>query len=342
MRSSLKMSYPIFVVGNSRSGTTMMGRILKRNKFVYTFHEIHFFEELVSPESLSKPIDVEKAVVLISELISIERQGYLSKRTPEIYVEESRKLIKNNYKKDLTHAELFTCYLEYESARYGKRIPCDQTPRNLFFLNEIFEHFPDAKIINMIRDPRDVLLSQKNKWRRRFLGAKNIPLREAIRSWLNYHPFIVSKLWNSSISAFEEFRSHDSILNVYYEDLVFDTEEVVRQTCSFLDISYNNVMLQIPHIGSSSSIDEFNKMGIRQDRAFAWKKGGLSDTEIYICQSICEKLMNQHQYELIKIKKKWIRFSFYYILLPFQAALSFIVNIGRYKNLFDSLKRRFI
>jgi hypothetical protein len=30
----------------------------------------------------------------------------------------------------------------------------------------------------MIRDPRDVLLSQKGKWKRRTLGAKNIPRKE--------------------------------------------------------------------------------------------------------------------------------------------------------------------
>ncbi|WP_263786843.1 sulfotransferase [Salinibacter grassmerensis] len=38
-----------FVVGSSRSGTTMMGRILGRHPAVYTFHELHFFEQMWSP-----------------------------------------------------------------------------------------------------------------------------------------------------------------------------------------------------------------------------------------------------------------------------------------------------
>ena len=33
----------IFVVGSSRSGTTMMGRILAKNPSVFTFRELHFF-----------------------------------------------------------------------------------------------------------------------------------------------------------------------------------------------------------------------------------------------------------------------------------------------------------
>ena len=33
----------IFVVGSSRSGTTMMGRILDKHPSIFTFRELHFF-----------------------------------------------------------------------------------------------------------------------------------------------------------------------------------------------------------------------------------------------------------------------------------------------------------
>ena len=39
----------LFVVGNSRSGTTMMGRILGNHPDVFTFGELHFFGQLWSP-----------------------------------------------------------------------------------------------------------------------------------------------------------------------------------------------------------------------------------------------------------------------------------------------------
>ena len=35
-----------FVVGSSRSGTTMMGRILNNHPDIFTFHELHFFEKI--------------------------------------------------------------------------------------------------------------------------------------------------------------------------------------------------------------------------------------------------------------------------------------------------------
>jgi hypothetical protein len=34
----------ICIVGNSRTGTTMLGRILGRNSAIHTFSELHFFE----------------------------------------------------------------------------------------------------------------------------------------------------------------------------------------------------------------------------------------------------------------------------------------------------------
>ena len=36
-----------------------------------------------------------------------------------------------------------------------------------YHLEEILQFFPNAKVINLVRDQRDVLLSQKNKWKRR-------------------------------------------------------------------------------------------------------------------------------------------------------------------------------
>ena len=36
----------IFIVGSSRSGTTMMGRIINNNEDVFTFNELHFFSRI--------------------------------------------------------------------------------------------------------------------------------------------------------------------------------------------------------------------------------------------------------------------------------------------------------
>jgi len=66
----------IFVVGNSRSGTSMMALILGEHPDVFSFHELHFFEELWDPERGKQTLTLEEAVRLMARLITIQRDGY--------------------------------------------------------------------------------------------------------------------------------------------------------------------------------------------------------------------------------------------------------------------------
>ena len=96
-------------------------------------------------------------------------------------------------------------FLSEITKKHGKIIACTQTPNNLFYIKDILQEYPHAKVINMVRDNRDVLLSQKHKWKRKFLGAQGIPLFESFRSMFNYHPITTSLVWNSSLSVTERF-----------------------------------------------------------------------------------------------------------------------------------------
>src|SRR5215213_1932348 len=210
---------PIFVVGNSRSGTTMMGRVLGRHPDVFTLRETHFFEQLWSPADQERHISEVEAIPLASRLLRVQRDGYLNQGDPDRFYGEARGLITSMRHEVLTSAAVFKTLIILEANKNGKAIPCDHTPRNVFYLKEILELFPEGRVINLIRDPRNVLLSQKRKWKRRFLGAKNIPLKEAFRSWVNYHPITIAKLWNASVHAAEHYADDNRVYSLRFEDL---------------------------------------------------------------------------------------------------------------------------
>lgn len=323
----------------------MLARILGNHDSVFTFHEIHFFEQLVDDSSLNTPVEYLIGVEIFSNLISIQRKGYLSARETHLFENESKNQLSKLYhtQKDIvTPMDIFDYYLHYESGRNNKCMPCEQTPRNLFYIDEIVEKFPEAYIINMIRDPRSVMLSQKNKWRRRSLGAKDIPFIEALRSWSNYHPITISNLWKSSIKKGNKFKDNKSIKSIFFEDVIKYPEKTINKIIEFLKIEKQKNLSEIPQIGSSSLKDNLHKKGIRKDMLSSWKNGGLTKEEIYICQLINFNSLIEFNYEIEKLKVNYFRLIIIYFNFPFKLILSFILNFRRYKNIYLGIKRRFL
>lgn len=331
----------IFVVGNSRSGTTMMGRILGGHPSIFTFGELHFFEQLWSPADGARHLSRTEAERLAARLLCIQREGYLNNQgAPERFYEEAAELVASIKPETMTPAKVFEAFLFYETARTGKMIPCDQTPRNVFYIGEVLRLYPEARVISMVRDPRDVLLSQKKKWKRRFLGARGIPLRESFRSWANYHPVTISKLWSSSVRAADGFSDDDRVYSLRFEDLLADPKGEVGRLCEFADISFDKSMLDVPQVGSSSGLDRPERRGINQDRASSWQKGGLSPTEIFLCQRITGALMKRHGYVPVEITPNLLRLLWSIGTLPAKLVLALLLNLRRMRNIKDTIRRR--
>ena len=331
----------IFVAGNSRSGTTLMGRILGKHPDVFTFNELHFLEEKWMPVDEKVSMTFDEALFEFSNLISIQRDGYLKKRHPEKYIGEAEKVIRGLNAAEISFAKLYKEFLHYEAGRNQKKIPCEKTPRNVLYLNELLKIYPECKIICMIRDPKDVLLSQKKKWKRRFLGAAAaIPLRESIRARINYHPFIISKLWNTNAQATEAHMNDDRVKILSFEKLVSNAEEEIKALCLFLGISFHPEMLKVEQKGSSVEFDNTQEAKIDQTKTGNWKKG-LNATEIYLCDSITKKWRHVFQYEDVPVKPNIFLLAFYYLVFPFQVFVALLVNISRTRNILQSIKKRF-
>lgn len=335
---------PVFVVGNSRSGTTMVGRALGRHPLVFTMGEIHFFEQLRSAGGVDDRISEAEAVGLAARLLCIQRDGYLRQGNPERFGAEAREILGEpplaGARETYTAAEVFEGFLVHEAARGGKEVPCDHTPRNVFYIGEILRLYPRARVINLVRDPRDVLLSQKRKWKRRSLGAKGIPLRESLRSWANYHPLVTSELWNASVRAADRFTGHGRVLSLRFEDLLADPEGELRGVCEFLGISFEDGVLEVPQVGSSSGRDRPDRKGIDQTRAGSWKRGGLGEAELFLCQRMTAPVMRRYGYIVEPVAPNPLRVAGSVLALGPKLALALAANLGRIKNFREALGRR--
>ena len=329
----------IFIVGNSRSGTTMMRRVLGNHSNIYMLEELHFFEQLWSTSDKHTVISQEEAQTLASKLLFIQRDGYLSAMSIDKYQSEAQEIIKN-IKGDIFPHSVLNAFLFFETRKHDKSIPCEKTPQDVFYIGEILELFPGAKIVNMVRDPRGVMLSQKRKWKRRAMGAKFLTKKEQRRLKINYHPITISKLWNSSIRAAAKYKDHPQLHTMYFEKMVNDSQIEIKNLCQFLEIDFSENMLMIPQVGSSNEADKPDEFGIKTERAGNWEKGGLNNGELWFCQNICGDNMKQFGYTVNKVNPNPLYILYYYISFPIKIVLAILFNLHRMKNMVEAIKRR--
>ena len=314
----------IFIVGSSRSGTTMMSRVLANHSEVHTFGELHFFSQIFSKQKKTK-LEYLDALNILSELFKRQRYGLFSKKEASDFLDLSKKiLLKKSYK----ILEVFRLFVECELKEKQKKIACFHTPNNIYYIDEIQHEFSNSKFINMVRDNRDVLLSQKNKWRRKFLGAKKIPLFESIRSHANYHPITTSIVWNSSLKLTKKFDGSPNFYILRFEDFLTSSEEKCMDLCRFLDLDFQYEMLNIYNIGSSNMNDEKEKK-IDVTKINKWKKGELSKSEIYLAQIFSKSLMTDFNYKTKAFILPPLFVLYYLISFPVKMFIALIFNFNR-------------
>lgn len=320
----------------------MMRRIVGKHPAIFVFEELHFFEQFWSPRDKGIVLDERSAISLASKLMFVQRSGYLNKRNEQRYWEEASRMIRDMNRERRPH-EIFLEYLRHECSQHGKTIPCQKTPQDVFYLGEIIELFPQAKIINMVRDPRGVLLSQKRKWRLKKMGASWMSKKEQWRLRINYHPVTISRLWNSAQAAAMKYEEEPNVRTVLFENLVGNPDSEVRDLCQFLALEFDAGMLDVPQVGSSNETARPSQLGIKPERATNWELGGLNDAEVRICQSICRRYMQHYGYKEKKIDHPiyaLLRSYGYYATFPVKAVLALIMNLPRMKNVREAIVRR--
>lgn len=328
-----------FIVGNSRSGTTMMLRILDNHPEIFGLNELHFFEQLWTPKDKDTKIDKQAATDLTARLLYIQRNGYMGNSDTTSFAAEAKQLVEEMGNTTYNGQLVYAYFMKRETLINNKIYPVEKTPQNVFYIGEILELFPNAQIINMVRDPRGVMLSQKRKWMRRKMGATFITKKEVIRLRINYHPITISRLWNSSINAANKFKDEPRVKKILFEDMLDKPAETAKIICNHFNINFYPEMLEIPQASSSNEPDSTEK-GINKKRAGNWKNGDLSETEQYFCQKISGDLMQQNGYSLSALHPNYMSIFGYLIAFPFKLGLAFLVNINRMKSIVETLKRR--
>jgi hypothetical protein len=112
----------------------------------------------------------------------------------------------------------------------GKRFFVEDNTWNVLFAREIIELLPEAKIIHVYRDPRDVVASFSHQ---RWSPTNKQQGARWYRAMITY--------WFNTRSALPS----GSYYELGLEDLVASPETVLRDICEFAGIPFDNALLQI-------------------------------------------------------------------------------------------------
>ena len=142
--AEIKQFFPrekFFILGHARSGTTLLMRLVRLHPEVHCNYQAHFFTR--------KPL-------LKSLVDSSEIEEWLT-----------RKSNRWNHGRDLSPLILRASadfIMERDAAREGKRIVGDKSPSSTTHgqaVRDMHAVYPDAKLVYIVRDGRDVLISER-------------------------------------------------------------------------------------------------------------------------------------------------------------------------------------
>src|SRR5258708_10112783 len=317
----------------------MLARMLGRRDGAFAFNELHFYGQLWDDRDCGRVLAPDAAIDVFSRLMNHQRAGYFN-RDPDIsqFYDEARTAL-DAAGGGLTASGVFGEFLYYEAARHDATLPVEQTPRDVFYIDAIFQEVPEATVVVMGRAPRAVLLSQKGKWKRRELGEPNTLLVETARAWFNYHPVVTSRLWNAAVDAGDRWADDPRVVLVHFEALLRDPERELARICDRLGIALRSEMLEVPRVSSSNAPDS-GAVGIDVERADAWRTGGLDAGEIWVCERLTSKRMERHGYAPTGTRASWLGVAFQLLLLPAKLTGALLLNLGQIKSLTGTIRRR--
>ena len=269
-----------FLFGSPRSGTTFLKEALCANPEIAIPHETDF---IVPMAFILDRIKDEKAGKRLIMEIVISSNDYLPSIGQYLSSSEIKDAIEAS---DYTVASILNTIYAAIAHKSGTRIAGDKSPNDLGFLGILAKtgiFSSNIKIIHLVRDMRDVILSLKQtNW--------------APTGIDQYFPGI----WSVSNRNLKRFASNNpsNYILVRYEDLVFNPEKHFRDICSCIGVEYSASMLNWESMGTDlKTLPHHSNLGKppQTDRCFAWKRS--DDTHLLKWSTQAKEALEEFGYE---------------------------------------------
>jgi hypothetical protein len=288
---------PILLAGPDRSGTTLLYALLGSHPDVSMVRRTNMwrwfdgrFGDLAVPGNLNKCLDV---------MLRYERLDVLEPDEARI-----RAAFADGAK---TYGRLFDIIHGQHAERRGRSRWADKSLHTEFHTDRVFAELPGARMIHMVRDPRDRYASIIRRYEDRGKG-----------------PGAIMGGWLASMRQGERnaTRHASRYLFVNYETLARSPEATLRTVCDFLDLDFVPEMLGMGAVADSRDFSGNSSFGTLEAGTISTRPIGrystvLSTRQIAFVQACAGRRMAAHGYDLDALR--WSgrdRLAFYAVDAP--------------------------
>jgi len=272
------MITPFFIIGAQRSGTTLLRLILNSHSKIAIPEEGTFLMPLLKDKYINYTFKGNELNKLI-KYISLNPQFELWNKNFTDFFKEVK------HKGKITLKEFISNLYNFYAKKEGKKYWGDKTPSFFRKIDVINKLFPEAKFIHIVRDGRDVF----NSWRKMNPTKGNAP--------------VIALDWKYKLKTIENSFQKipiDRTLTIRYEDLLDNPKKTVANVCDFLEIHFEDGMLEFYKVSNKYIGKHYSPLiysQITKTNKYKWKKV-LNRYEISSFTLIAKNCLRNFGYEI--------------------------------------------
>lgn len=295
-RRPIMSDAPIFILGTNRSGTTLLRLMLNAHSRIAVPEEMLYFRS----DYAGVPVERWQAPGLSDAAYEELARSFVQNAEalhPELGTLRLIERIMHDGPRDLRYP--YEMIMSTWANLQGKPRWGEKTPGNLFYVDVIYDMFPDAQFIYIARDPRAGVASMQR--------AEFFP-EDIVFNALSRH-----KHFSTARRLLREHVPPAQWMEMRYEDLVIAPTAALEQVCAFLNEPFESGMLAYHHTAADYMKDEaatgFNAAATRPvstSRLEDWRSR-LTPEDVAVVESICFPEMEAFEYSLDNHSMSWSR-----------------------------------
>jgi hypothetical protein len=282
---STRQNGPIFIVGAPRSGTTVLQyRLRNHPRISLPTGESHFFIPLYRNQADYGDLSQLENIHRVLQAMLDQSRDFLETDLHGLKFDIDTLAIELHSAGRHTMPAIIAGIFEKNAQGEGKSRWGDKTPYYVMHLPKLIEWFPDAQIVHLVRDGRDVALS--------LFGRQH--------DFYVYNSYFAAEYWESFVErgrAQGRQLAPNQYLELRYEDLLTQPDATMKTLCAFLGEEFSDELFDVTAVTDPGKTPLVHKP-LRADNAGKWRSK-MSTAQIQAFESVSGKTLREFGYDLV-------------------------------------------